>query len=283
MKPGDFATRSHTATKACIRLAPFVLLLAICLPALALDLSTYPSIWFDEGYRTSAARTIEQRGVYGTYTVDGYVPFDPGTSSGPVELLSIALSFRLLGPSVAAARAVSVVYTLLALCWLYLLASFIYGRAAGLFIVMVLLAMPPIDGVGFVLLGRQVLSELPALALILPGLWIWFRSWRSRWWSIVAGLLIGLGMLSKLQFGIALLPAMVMIALARGWPRPRRMAWLMVPTLIGLAVIAGWALVGRLQCFRDNSPAEQRAASRCQSGRICSLRCTGARFRVAAW
>lgn len=238
----------HTATHRQVleKLLPIALLLLLCVPALTLRLSVSPAMWFDEGYKTNAARTLAERGVYGTYTINGYHPFDPGISSGPADIIPVALSFKLFDTGVAQARMVSVLYTLLGVVCLYAIARFIYGWMAGIFITVFLLAVPPIQEVSFLLVGRQALGEPPALALILLGLYLWFRSWtQESWWlGGLAGLVLGLGLLSKLQYGIALAPALGIIAVARSVQDRSRIALYLSPVLLMLGVVFGWSLLG---------------------------------------
>jgi 4-amino-4-deoxy-L-arabinose transferase-like glycosyltransferase len=238
---------------------PYLLLLMISLPVLALHLDVYPPIWLDEGYRINAARTLAERGIYGTYTTTGYLPFDPGISSGPIDIIPIALSFRLLGIGVAEARLIIILFTLLALFSLYATSVYIYGHAAGLFIILVLLAIPPIGGVSFLLIGRQVLGEAPSLAMVMLGLWLWFRSWEDEGWllTLMAGLAFGLGLLSKMQVSIALLPSLALIATARGLKNRSQFAKLLTPLVITAGIIGAWMLLGRIgtteQIRQENS------------------------------
>ena len=235
-------------------LFPCLLLLMIGLPLLTLHLDVYPAVWFDEGYSMHAARTLAERGVYGTYDTGGYRHFDPMITTGPPVVIPIALSFKLLGPGIAQARIVIVLFTLLALFSLYAVAVHVYGRAAGLFITMGLLAVPAVQGVGFLLIGRQVLGEAPSLAMIMLGFWLWFRAWEDkrsdvcspRSLSVLAGLAFGLGLICKMQVGIALLPTLVLIAAGRGLKDPPRLVKLLVPAAVMLVVGGGWMLFGRL-------------------------------------
>lgn len=224
----------------------YLLLVGLCLPTLLWQLDVYPAFWFDEGYKANAAQTLAERGVYGTYTVAGYVPFDPGISSGPVDIIFTALSFKLLGIGIVQARLVAVLFVLMALFSMYAITVDIYGRQAGLFVILIVWAMPAIQGISFVQLGRQSLGEGPALGLITFGLWLWFRHWdKGRWLPLsFAGAVMGLGLLSKTQIGLALLPALGLITLGRG-----RKNWALglqtgLPLVIVLAILVSWSLVG---------------------------------------
>jgi 4-amino-4-deoxy-L-arabinose transferase-like glycosyltransferase len=225
----------------------WLVLICICLPLLTLNLGGSPSVWFDEGYKMNAARTLAERGVYGTYTVDGYQPFDPGISSGPADMLPLAASFALFGTGVVQARLVFVAYSLLMALTLYALGSLIFGPQAGLLAALLVIAVPPLAGTSLLAIGRQALGEAPALALILSGVLLWARSWERPGAGVAfgAGLLLGLGLLSKTQIGIALLPAMLLITVGRCWRRPGQLLRELLPVVVMLGVIAGWALLGR--------------------------------------
>ena len=176
-----------------------VLVLGISFLLLIVALDTYPHIWFDEGYKANAGYTLATYGVYGTHTIDGFIPFDPGISSGPADLVALAISFKLFGPGIVQARLISVMFTLIAVFSLHQIAEFLYGRRPALFILLLMLAVPALGDAGFILVGRQILGEPAALGMIALGLWFWFKSWHTEngWWSVLGGLVIGLGLLSK--------------------------------------------------------------------------------------
>ena len=238
----------------------FFLILVFSFSVMALALDTYPRIWFDEGYKANAAYTMAERHVYGTYTADGFIPFDPGISSGPVDVLAAAISFELFGIGIAQARLTSVGFTLIAVFSLYQIAAYIYSKRGGLFIVLFILAFPAIDDTGLLLIGRQFLGEPAALALIALGLWIWFHSWENGSWTLttVAGISVGLGLLSKLQVGIALLPAMTLICIARFWfMKPRTLREFMI--VVGaLGTIFLWTGLGKLMTPPDIAQQNNR-------------------------
>ncbi len=222
-------------------------LLCVCLPSAVVDLDRYPTVWFDEGYKMNAGRTLAERGVYGTETIEGYLPFDPGISSGPADLLPLAGSFWLFGVGVVQARATFVVYTLLAALALYGLAASIFGHRVARLAVTTVLAVPPLAGTGLLIIGRQALGEVPALALIATGVLCWVRGWDRPGWArpIVAGGFIGIGLLSKTQIGLALLPALCLVAIGRGWPSRRQLARELTPTVVAVGVLIAWGLLAR--------------------------------------
>ena len=119
---------------------------------------------------------------------------------------------------------------------------------------MFLLAFPAIQGVSLLLIGRQVLGETPALALISLGVWLWLKSWArgNARMAAACGLCIGFGLVSKTQVVFGLLPALIAIGLLRS--RARR-GWLVanLPWIVVLLVLSGWAVWSGL-----NSPADIR-------------------------
>lgn len=228
------------------RNAPLIALAVILVPLLLVRLETIPSAWFDEGYKMNAAYTLAAHGVYGTYTLDGFVPFDPGTSSGPVDLGLTALAFRVFGVGLVQARLVSVLFGLLGAYALYRLAVHVYGRDAAWIVTGVAVLFLPLGATNFVLMSRQVLSEAAAVGLILWGLYLWLSRLEcpSGWCSVLAGLLIGAGLLSKTQIAVPLIPALLLvIGLRAFWFRklPIRESLILVSVLL---VIGAWMLIG---------------------------------------
>ena len=238
------ALRSRSALAG--QLGRYLLLIALSLPALLINLGGYPAAWYDEGSRTNAARTLAERGIYGTYTTAGFRPFDPLITSGPLDEVVVATSFKLFGTGVVQGRLGMLPFAILAVVGLFAVASYVYGPRIGLLATVVVLAIPAIDGVSLLLLGRQVLGEVPSFALIMVGLYLWFRSWsaKSKWpLTVMAGLAIGLGLLSKSSVGVALLPALCVIALGRWLARRSRWFETLLPIATATAVLIGWRLL----------------------------------------
>lgn len=233
------------------RWLPYVLLVCLALPLLVYRLDRVPAMWFDEGYKANAARTLAEYGVYGTSNAYGVIPFDPATTNGPADTLVMAAAFRLLGPGPGNVRLGVLPFTLLAIVGLYQLATLMFGRRTALLSVLLVLAFPPLERTSFLLLGRQAMGEMPALALIVWGLWLWFRSWRrggNLLWGATGGVLVGVGLLSKTQIAISLLPALTAISLSallwRSVPAPK----VIFPIGATLATLAGWKVLESLLC-----------------------------------
>lgn len=241
--------RERCAALAARTWLPLVALVILGAIRLFWNLAVDPAFWFDEGYKTNAARTIAEHGVYATLTADGYIPFDPGISGGPADILAIALSFKLFGVSVFAARVPAAVYGVAAIVLLYGLAAQLHGRRAGVLAVLAILAAPTLDGSNFVALGRQALAEMPALAWLAGGVLVLAKAWqrgdgKHEW---IAGVLLGIGVLSRQQWAMALVPAILAAMLWRARPRTpgwtRRMLLNVWPLAAMTAVVAAWKIV----------------------------------------
>jgi hypothetical protein len=222
------------------RLVAILILLGVSVPSLTWRLSTCPPPWFDEGLRTNLARTVVERGVYGTATVEGIHAFDPATSTGPADIGLIAASFRLFGIGTVQARAPIALFGIVGILFLYLLAAWLWGERAALVVALVALAMPRLQHVNLIAMARQVMGETPSMALGFASLWLLFRSWEGgRLWSAgLAGAAAMLAFYSKGQEAITgLLPA---IAVAE-WARSRRhgFEWPRLASLCGGAAVVG--------------------------------------------
>lgn len=223
------------------------------------NLAVDPAFWFDEGYKTNAARTIPEHGIYATQTSDGYIPFDPGISGGPADILAIALSFKLFGVSVLAGRIPAAAYGVAGILMLYGLAAQLHGRRAGVLAALAILAAPALDGINFAALGRQALAEVPAMAWTAGGLLVLSTAWRRGRGNVewVAGVLLGIGVLSRQQWAMALIPAVFAAMLWRAQVRSpgwiQRMRQNIRPLAAMIGVVVAWKIFEYV-----NTPAELR-------------------------
>ena len=249
-------------------------------------LSTFTDFWFDEGYKANAARTLAELGRYATRSIDGLIPYDPGISGGPAETVAMAFGFKLFGVTVAAARAPAALFGLLALVALYGVVVTLHGPRAATLACLVVLATPPLQGVSFVLLGRQALAEVPALALLLCGLYVYVRvapsppsSYRRMAGLLAAGVFLGLAMLSRQQWALTFGPAVLLLAAlriewrVRGWPR--RALTELLPIVLMVATVAAWKTTEYLNSPDDCERRTRRwHSTRC--GRTFSRTCGAA-------
>lgn len=240
-----------------------LLLLLIVLPLMLIKLSIYPRPWYDEGYSIQVSQSVVHDGFYGTYNAtEGYRPFDPTISSGPMTILPVALGFELLGSGYVQARTVIVIYGILGLLVAYALSRDLFGSSGGLVAVLLML-FPGIftfEAVGYIQLSRQMLGEVPSFALILLGLWVWFYAWErgNIGLLILSGIAMGLGVSSKPQVIFTFGTAIGIVALVRTFRKPRWFLRYMLPPALVVGVFIAWTLIqnaGMTPEMRKESPA----------------------------
>ena len=82
-----------------------------------------------------------------------------------------------------------VVYLLATVAVFYYLCTNLGGRRTAWLAVLLLISS---RGASFLLYGRQVLGEVPALFFLIAGLCVWFASWkRPSWWRLLLGRAVG--------------------------------------------------------------------------------------------
>ncbi|MBI1276758.1 MAG: hypothetical protein GC179_01385 [Anaerolineaceae bacterium] len=239
------------------------LLLLIALPLMLIKLNIYPRPWYDEGYSIQVSQSVVHEGFYGTYNAtEGYRPFDPTISSGPMTILPVALAFKLFGSGYMQARTVVVIYGILGLLVAYGLMRDLFSSSVGLIAVllMILPGLFTFESVGYIQLSRQMLGEVPSFALIILGLWIWFYAWDKGGIGllILGGLAMGLGVSSKPQVVFTFGTAIGIIALIRTFWKPRWFLRYLLPPALVVGVFVGWTLIqnaGMTAQMRQESPA----------------------------
>jgi 4-amino-4-deoxy-L-arabinose transferase-like glycosyltransferase len=126
-----------------------------------------PAMWWDEGWTLSVARTWVERGHYGRL-LDGQ-PAPPGLEASFTVTAPIALFFRLLGVGIWQGRLFGVLCTVAALVLVYRLALRLYDRRVAIGTLAVLLLMSMHPQLHPLIMGRQVLAEMPMLCYLLAG------------------------------------------------------------------------------------------------------------------
>lgn len=172
---------------------------------------------FNEGFYTRLAALESQRGLLSWATN----PID--LNNPPLFTAIVSLAFRLMSPTVAVARSVSVLASLAAAVTVYLLGRELWGRRAGITAGLVFLLMP-----GVVLVSHNAQTDSLMVALGLGAVWTWVHgSHRGAGlgWSIGTGVLLGLGLLTKLPV-VVVIPGLVAWEVVRhrgmGWVKSRR-------------------------------------------------------------
>lgn len=226
-----------------------VVLGAATLAVLALAvfrLSSYPAPWFDEGWYLQVPRNLAVFGEYATLSTEGFRHDDTVLSVSPTLYAPIALVFKWVGIGLMPARLVIVAYLLVALGAIYALGRQMYGRAVAAGAVYLLLFQAESDPfTSTLLLGRQVMGEVPALTFVLLGCVAWRQAVvRHRvGLSALAGVLFGLAMVTKLQYAL-LLPTALGVVMLLAW-RTRQISEAtaaIVAALASVITLGGWWL-----------------------------------------
>lgn len=181
--------------KSFLRVGATALLVVGVFVAGTINLESTPPLWWDEGWTLTVARTWVESGHYGRL-LDGE-PASPGLAAAFPVIAPIALSFHVLGVDIWQGRLVGVLFTLGALALIYYLACRLYDRSVALGTLVVLLLMTPIHPV---LVGRQVLGEMPMLFYLLAGYACFLSALRkSSWFMPVAVGLWAIALNTKAQ------------------------------------------------------------------------------------
>ncbi len=248
-----------------------VLALAMLAAALALvNLPYAPPTWFDEGSHLHVPKTLVRHGVYADISSEGFRYFGPTIGVGPTVMLPVAATFKLGGVGLRQARLVIVAYLALALVALYVLARRLYGWQVAALAVLLALASRTLRFEGMAEYGRQVLGEVPGMALLLLGLLAYsaaiLRPATARRSSLLAGLAFGLALVTKNQFVLIVLPALALLALLdRVYYRSGNWWVRLAPPVIAVACFGIWTVV-MLTFFGPDGFAANLAKTRQAAG-----------------
>ena len=202
-------------------------------------LQSIPPLWWDEGWTLCVARIWVETGHYGCL-LSGQ-PAPPMLSGHFPVVASIAASFSLIGVGIWQARLVGLLYTLVTLGLLYALTVKLYDRGTGVVALGILLFFPVMWEIHPVILGRQVLGEMPMLCFLLAGYLSFLMMDRQKGWFFSAIVCWAIALMAKSQtapFWIVSLLVPLSIAV---WKRD----WHLVRWLLG-GLVCSWLLFGLL-------------------------------------
>lgn len=170
-----------------------LLILIVCIAvAYTFELSRMGPLW-DETVHLVGGFMLYQ-GHFSDYAMfTRYPPLVDALTAG---------SFAVFGVSVASARLVSVIFALLIIGVVFAFASKAYNRKVAFAACIILATMP-----GFIYQARFALLDIPLLFFFISAMLL-FYSWLKTGKNstlIIAGLLLGAGVLAKYQAGIAVL------------------------------------------------------------------------------
>jgi hypothetical protein len=197
-----------------------------------IDLVGTPPLWGDEGWTLCVARNWVVLGHYGCLLAGQPAP--PTLSAHFPVVASIGFSFYLFGVGIWQARIVGLLFTAGALMGLYYLTHKLFNRSVALAALIMLLLLPARWEIHPLIIGRQVLGEMPSLFYLLAG-YICFLSIRRNpllFTSLALGFW-ALALMTKAQLNpfwvVSLVMPLVIMALKRQW----QMVGLLVIGLLG--------------------------------------------------
>jgi 4-amino-4-deoxy-L-arabinose transferase-like glycosyltransferase len=195
------------------------------------------SPWWDEGWTLSVARTWVERGFYGRL-LDGQLA-PPGLESAFPTTGLVALSFRLFGVGVWQGRLPIMLCALGALVLMYGLAQRLYNRLVALASLFVLLLMAVHPSLHPLIMGRQVLAEMPMLFCLLAGYTCFLWALRRPLWYLPAAILLwAIALVAKLQavpfWFISMFVPLVITVAQLQW----RVAALLAGGMFGTVIVA---------------------------------------------
>ncbi|MBS0169073.1 MAG: glycosyltransferase family 39 protein [Nitrospira sp.] len=212
-------------------------------------LDSFPPLWFDEGWTVCVARTWVELGHYGCL-LNG-APAPPSLAAHFPVVASIAASFHLFGIGIWQARMVGLCYTFLASLFLYVVARRTFNRPIALAALFLALAVPVSWQIHPLMIGRQVLGEMPMLCFLLAGYACVLRSTRQWLWLVAAGACWALAWMAKAQvapfFVVSLAGTACLAGISRDWATARRSLGLLAGAWLGyrfLVVVRDLALAG---------------------------------------
>ncbi len=231
------------------KILPYLLLGLVGTLLIVYKIGNYPLLWYDEGARLIVSRTLAETGRYASYSTEGFIPFNPWISAGPLDVLPVAAGIALFGKTAAVLRLSIVPFCILGMFMIVILGEHLFGRRAGWLAALVVICAPALQGNGFLMMSRQVMSENTSFAMAALAIFLWIRSWETgkNWQGWLGGSLLGWGMISKTQAAIWLLPALAVIWLGR-FIQDRKRSFREIGFLVSAAVvIVAWYLFVNLQ------------------------------------
>jgi 4-amino-4-deoxy-L-arabinose transferase-like glycosyltransferase len=170
------------------------------------ELGTFPRSWLDEGLFIMTARFVAAGHGYGIPLLDHVWYYPYFLAVGPTIILPAALSMKLFGASVAAARLPMTFYVLGSVIATYGFTARMANKNAARFAAALLITLS-----AFINTGKPVLGEIPAFFFLLLGFWAMDQLKGSTKKGLASGIFFGLALLTKLTYGL------ILPALAVGW------------------------------------------------------------------
>jgi 4-amino-4-deoxy-L-arabinose transferase-like glycosyltransferase len=176
--------------------AIIVSLLLIAFAYSAYRLTESPPTWFDEGIYIQVAQSLAERGTQAIQIAPGEYEGTGHVTGGYPFLAPVALSIKIFGPSLFAARLPMVLFILLYITAAWTLLYKLFGPREAFWGTLLLAVFPLLYGN-----GKNVLGEVPGMFYTLSALYcLWqieAHGYIGRKWYILAGLFVGLAVATK--------------------------------------------------------------------------------------
>ena len=223
-----------------IEAAALTLAVAILLVSVLPNLANHPAVTDDEIWVFSAAYKLANEGVFGSDMFAGFYGADEHYYFNmPAQQFVVAASFKLIGAGVAQARLVGVLYGVATLVLTYLLARRLYGPAAAVLslglLLFLRLNMGFDTGLPLQELAANMRYDLAPVPFLLAGCLLLLDA-PSRARSMAAGALFGLAVLFQF-YAAFLFPIAVLFLWLEALPRQERLR--LIGGLLGAATLVG--------------------------------------------
>ena len=149
------------------RIGAGVLFVLLVVLAATVKFESVPPVWWDEGWTLSVARNWTEQGLYGRFLAGK--PAAPGLEATFPVSFPVSFTFQLFGVGVWQGRLAILPYMLGTLAVVFYLARRLYNQPIAVATVLVLLFMLPQIEIHPIVVGRQVLGEMPAMFYLLTG------------------------------------------------------------------------------------------------------------------
>ena len=214
-----------------IAVGVFLVLSALVMGVFELEITPPP--WWDEGWTLCVARQWIETGHYGCL-LEGH-PAPPLLAGHLPVVASIAAGFRLFGIGIWQARLVELLYAFSALGLLYYLTADLYNHKVALGTLLLVLFFPADWEMHPLIIGRQVLGEMPMVFFLLAGYVCMRMVERQVSWLAGAMGCWGLALFTKMQVRPFWALSMAVPILLSLWRREWR-----ISRLIGAAAVGAW-------------------------------------------
>jgi hypothetical protein len=235
----SFSAKSLGSAQGILKVVAVALVIFLAL----YHLTAYPLAWFDEGAYLQAPKTLVQGGVNADHGGDGFRYYAEMVGIGPAVILPIALVFKLWGIGLLQARLVMATYLLATIVVFFRLAGELAGRRFAWVATTLLVTS---GGIALLETGRQVLGEVPGLMFVAASLYLWFTAWEKANWQrlVLVGLFLGLAVVTKYQYLLALAPALGLAWLANlVYYRSAPQRVFIIPGCVTAACFGLWQMV----------------------------------------